>query len=198
MPSPQRPRLARPVGALLLACLAAGCATVTGNDPGARSLGTIMDDRGIESTAKAELESAAPELAASHIGIDSFNGVVLLTGQVASAVLKGQAQQAVQRIRKVRRVHNEIVVGPADTLMSRANDRLLSTKVRAALVQSETVNSDRVSVVTRNGTVFLMGLVPAEQATAAAEVARQVLGVQRVVKVFEQVVLAPAEEDEAK
>ena len=157
-----------------------------------------MDDRGIESTAKDELESAAPELAASQIGIDSFNGVVLLTGQVATAALKGQAQQAVQRIRKVRRVHNEIVVGPADTLMSRANDRLLSTKVRAALVQSETVNSDRVSVVTRNGTVFLMGLVPAEQATAAAEVARQVLGVQRVVKVFEQVVLAPAEEDEAK
>lgn len=183
---------------LLLACLTASCATVTGSDPGARSLGTIMDDRGIESAAKDVLRSAAPALAAARIDVASFNGVVLLTGQVGSAALKRQALESVQRIRKVRRVHNEIVVGPADTLVSRSNDRLLSTKVRAALVASDTVNADRVSLVTRNGTVFLMGLVPAEQANAAAEVARQVAGVQRVVKVFEQVVLAPTEEDEAK
>ena len=184
---------------MLLAALCAGCATVTGTDLGARSLGAIMDDRGIESVAKDEIQNAGEVLAASNIGVHSFNGVVLLTGQLATDALKRQAQQAVERVRKVRRVHNEIVVGPPDTIVSRTNDRLLSTKVRAALVGDETVNADRVSIVTRNGVVFLMGLVPAEQSDAAAEVARKVLGVQRVVKVFEHVAPpAQEEEDEAR
>ena len=203
MPSPPRRtdrggRLAGAAG-LLAACLVAGCATVTGSDPGARTLGTIFDDRGTESAAKQELQRGGEALAAANLGVASFNGVVLLTGQVANQALKRQAQQAVERVRTVRRVHNEIVVGPPDTLVSRTNDRLLTTKVQAAFVASEAVNADRVSVVTRNGTVFLMGIVPAAQSAAAAQVASEVLGVQRVVKVFEQVEpLAGQEEDEAK
>ena len=185
--------------AVLVTVMLAACATLTGKDPGARSPGVIMDDRGIESAARRALGSAGEALGGSAIGVDSFNGVVLLTGQVADESHKREAQRIVEPLRRVRRIHNEIVVGPADTLVSRANDRLLETRARGALVGSEAVNADRVKIIVRNGEVFLMGLVHREMGDAAAEVASRAHGVQRVVKVFEYVEpVAEGEEDEAK
>lgn len=51
------------------------------------------------------------------------------------------------------------------------------------LVNSE-VKATEVKVVTENGEVFLMGKVSQNQADAAAEAARNVGGVTKVVKVF--------------
>ena len=42
-------------------------------------------------------------------------------------------------------------------------------------------------MITERGTVFLMGLVSQQLGTDAAEAARRVGGVQRVVKVFEYI-----------
>ena len=179
----------------LAGCLLSACATFTGADPGARSPGVILDDRGIERAVKVALRDAGDALAAINVGVDSFNGVVLLTGQVPDAALKREAQRNVEPLRKVRRIHNELVVGPADTFVSRANDRLLEGRTLSALVGSENVNADRVKIVVRNGAVFLMGLVTNDQGDAAANVASRVSGVQRVVKVFEYIE-PPAPNDE--
>ena len=45
----------------------------------------------------------------------------------------------------------------------------------------------RVKVVTENGTVYLMGLLKHDEATAVTNEVRQVGGVQRVVKLFEYI-----------
>ena len=45
----------------------------------------------------------------------------------------------------------------------------------------------RTKIVTESGVVFLMGISTREEADAATNVARQVGGVQRVVKVFEYI-----------
>ncbi|MEC8224892.1 MAG: BON domain-containing protein, partial [Pseudomonadota bacterium] len=42
-----------------------------------------------------------------------------------------------------------------------------------------------IKVVTENGEVFLMGLVSDSEANLAVDVARNVSGVERVIKVFE-------------
>lgn len=159
-----------------------------------------MDDSGIESAARSALSRAGDALRDSAIGVDSFNGVVLLTGQVPDQSLKREAQRVVEPLRRVRRIHNEVVVGPADTLVTRANDRFLETRTRSALVASAAVNADRVKIVVRNGVVFLMGLVQREMGDAAASAASRAHGVQRVVKVFEYVEMpaANSQEDEAK
>jgi osmotically-inducible protein OsmY len=51
----------------------------------------------------------------------------------------------------------------------------------------EGFNGARVKVVTDTGTVYLMGLVTREEANAVTEKARQVSGVQKVVKLFEYI-----------
>ena len=63
----------------------------TSEDYGSRTLGTVWDDQMIESRGKAVVRAAKPELQDAHLGITSFNGMVLLTGQVPSEETKQAA-----------------------------------------------------------------------------------------------------------
>jgi len=55
------------------------------------------------------------------------------------------------------------------------------------LLITQNVNLNRFKVVTNNGVVFLMGLVPQDEANRAVEAVRTVFGVQKVVKILEYV-----------
>lgn len=170
--------------ALAMIVTLTGCEAFS-SDPGARSIGTLVDDQGIELLVRRSLDEASPELEDSNIGITSVNGVVLLTGQVASVDLKQKAESTLQEIRKIRRIHNELEVAGATSALARTNDSYLTTKVKAQLVADESVNADRIKVVTENGVVYLMGSLSREDADAAVAVARNVGGVQRIVTLFD-------------
>ena len=163
----------------------AGCVSLTGADPTKRTLGTLIDDEGIERLAMRQIRAADPRLEESHLNVVSYHGVVLLTGQVASAALSQRAERALANIRKIRTVYNDIQVGGPSNLVARANDNWLATKVRSSLTASEEVKATRIRVVAERGVIYLLGVVPPGQGDAAAEVARQVFGVNRVVKVFD-------------
>ncbi|MCH2353902.1 MAG: BON domain-containing protein [Pseudomonadales bacterium] len=59
--------------------------------------------------------------------------------------------------------------------------------MRSKLLITQNVNLNRFKVVTNNGVVFLMGLVPQDEANRAVEAVRTVFGVQKVVKILEYV-----------
>ena len=46
-------------------------------------------------------------------------------------------------------------------------------------------NSSSIKVVTENGVVYLMGIVTQKQADLAVDIARQISGVQKVIKIFQ-------------
>jgi osmotically-inducible protein OsmY len=163
----------------------AGCVSLTGEDSAKRTLGSLIDDQAIERLAARQIAAADERLSASQIKVASFDGIVLLTGQVADETLRSRAEKAIGNIRKIRKVHNDIRVGGTSTLLARSNDRWLSTKVSASLRAAEDVPANQLKVVTENGVVYLLGRVPVAQGDAAATVASSVLGVQKVVKVFE-------------
>ena len=85
----------------------------------------------------------------------------------------------------MRKVHNELTVAGKTSYLSRTNDSWLTTKVKSAMAAAESADSTRIKVVTENGVVYLMGLVTREEADAAADIARHIQGVQKIVKVFE-------------
>ena len=58
---------------------------------------------------------------------------------------------------------------------------------RTQLLADKSVPSSQVRVITKNGSVFLMGLVNQQQGENAAALARNIAGVTRVVKVFEYI-----------
>jgi len=156
-------------------------------DPGKRSLGSYIDDQQIETIAQVNLDKASPDLKTAHINVTSYNGVALLTGQVADNQLRQLAGSTVGAIAKVRQVHNELQIQGKTSILSRTNDSWLTTKVKSRLLAQKDIDSGRIKVVTENGVIYLMGLMSRIEAEKAVEVARTTGGVQKVVKAFEYI-----------
>lgn len=174
--------------ALLLAVMSVGlgaCSWFAPHDVAARTVGTVIDDESLELAAARAIRDADAALADAHVNVNSYGGVVLLTGQVPSDAARAGAERALDNLRKVERIHNELEIAGPSSLVARQADTWLTTKVKAQLVADETVNADHFKVVTENSVVYLMGRVTRAASTRAVEVARNVYGVQRVVTVFD-------------
>ncbi|MGZ8259827.1 MAG: BON domain-containing protein [Caldimonas sp.] len=184
----------RPIVVLALAAtLLAGCAPllVGGAVVGGarmytdrRTSGSQVDDEVIELKAKGRMGEAFPDERA-RINTTSYNRMVLLTGQVPTDADKTTAEQVVARIDNVTAVVNELSVGPPTTLGERSRDAFVTTKVKASIVDAKDLFANSIKVLTHRGVVYLMGRVTEREANRAAEIARGVSGVAKVVKVFE-------------
>jgi osmotically-inducible protein OsmY len=177
--------------------LVTGCSTIVSSsreepireDVGNRTLGNIIEDEAIELKVMVNLSKGSAPLAQSHINVKSFNGQVLLTGQVPNENVRQEAKQIVGQTREVKRIHNELeIAGPSSTIV-RSNDIYLTSRVKLKLLSDKSIEGLRVKVVTENGIVYLMGLVSQREADQAVAIVREVPGVQRIVKVFEYVPL---------
>ena len=180
-------------GTALLASCTAILTETTGDqgiqeDPTERTTGARVEDSSIETKVAVNLRSIEPRFRQANIDVVSYNGVVLLTGQVESNELKARATEiASQASAKIKRIHNELEVAGNTGFMSRSNDAWITTKIRTVLMTNKDVPSDQVKIVTENGAVFLMGLISQAQGDRAANLARNVSGVTKVVKVFEYI-----------
>jgi len=153
-----------------------------------RTTGTVMDDQTIELKIYDALERQLPP--GNRISTTSYNGAVLLTGEVVSEAARRQAEAIARGIEPpVREVYNELVIGRPSPLSRQSNDAMITTKVKSALFQIKIKDFDpsRVKVVTDRSVVYLMGLVRRNEADAAADVASRVDGVRQVVTLFEYI-----------
>lgn len=176
--------------------LGTGCASIVSltsgtqpiaEKPGKRTFGSVIDDEIVETKILVNIRKAAPGFEHAHLSVTSFNGVVLLAGQVPSEALREQASSIAHQVRKVRKVHNELRVSGPTSGLARSNDTWLTSKVKARMLASGNVPGRRIKVVTENGTVFLLGLVTQQEAEAAVSLVRNVRGVEKIVKVFEYI-----------
>ena len=158
-----------------------------GQNEGERSTGSFIDDEIIETKLLVNLDKASQALAESHINVTSYNGIVLLTGQVTSQDLRQQAAEIASRMTKVRRVHNELHVSGSSSVVARSNDSWLTSKVKSKMFFNAKIPGGRIKVVTENGVVYLMGLLTREEGQRAADLVRQTGGVQKVVILFEYI-----------
>jgi len=181
---------------ILTANLLGGCAAVIvgGAAVGAsavherRSVGTMIDDEGIEWKVRSALNGDKNLSSQSHISVISVNEVVLLVGQTPTEAFRQQAGVLAKGVDKVRIVHNELTVAAPSTYMTRTSDSYITSKVKTSLFKvkgHDDFDPTRVKVVTENGTVYLMGILYRSEAEDAAKQASRVGGVQKVVKLFE-------------
>jgi osmotically-inducible protein OsmY len=188
-------RLRVVVSIIGITTLLAGCAAavVGGATVGAlalqdqRTTGTQINDEEIEWKVLVAVLDDEQIRTNSHVNATSFNGVVLLTGETTSESLRSQIESIANKVAEVREVYNEIIVAAPSSLGSRSNDSWITGKVKTKLFEALGDKALQVKVVTERSTVFLMGLVSAQLGTDAAEAARRVGGVQRVIKVFEYI-----------
>lgn len=148
-----------------------------------RTSGVQVEDQTIEMKALTRVREAIGDR--GHVNVVSYNRQVLITGEVPSDADKAAVAQAISRVENVQSIVDELAVGPASSFGARSNDTIVTSKVKASLVDAKDVISNAYKVVTERGTVYLMGRVTEREANRAAEIARSVAGVQKVVKVFE-------------
>nr|WP_315481631.1 BON domain-containing protein [uncultured Undibacterium sp.] len=194
---------ARPLLAISLSCAALvslqGCVAVVvgGAVMGTlaatdrRTFGAQTEDKAIVLKGEMAVKRALGD--AAHVNVNSFNRVALLTGEVADAQARATAEKEVKAIQGVLAVQNELVVSGLSNFSARSSDVVITTKVKASIVDTKDLYSGAFKVVTEAGTVFLMGRVTHREGDLAARVAAGVNGVRKVVKVFEYIT-----EDELK
>jgi osmotically-inducible protein OsmY len=167
----------------------AGVATALTVAHARRPASVVLADDTIEIQAM-NLLHEHPEIAAeSNISINSYNLMVLLTGQAATQTLSDRFAGLVAELPKVAKVVNEVAVGPNLGLSETSKDLYLASQAKLALSNINISGFDplRVHVVVSAGTVYLLGLVTQEEADAAAEKVRYVSGVTKVIKLFEYI-----------
>ncbi len=172
---------------ILSACIptAVGVATVTAIDliKERRTVGTYVDDNLVEVSIRRELIIRG-SLNGTHISVTALNGIALLTGEVSTQAQKSEAEQIASSYQGVDQVVNQLELVGNSSLTSRANDSLITAKVKTALLRERGIDASNIKVVTERGTVYLLGIVNAAEQDAAIQVAKTVSGVTRIVKVF--------------
>lgn len=147
-----------------------------------RTAGSILEDNTIELKADNRISRALGS--DTNVRAVSYNQQVLLVGQVPTEADKLKAAEIVQGVPNVKAVLNEIDVGPVADLNRQATDSLITTKVRARLIDAHDIFGNAFKVTTSNSVVYLMGIVTQREADRAVEIARSTTGVSKVVTMF--------------
>jgi osmotically-inducible protein OsmY len=180
-------------------CMTSGCAAlvvagavgVAKTVADRRASTAQIDDNLIEYRARARVGDVLPDR--GHVNATSYNGMVLITGEVPTEGDKAAVEAAIAKVDKVKSTVNDLAVRESTAVSARTNDTVLTTKVKGVFAKDGEFPINAVTVVTERGVVYLMGLVTEAEGNRAAELARSVSGVMKVVKVFET--KTPAELD---
>ncbi len=165
------------VSVLIAMSLLAGCSTVKlptlANLPGAPKMnanGTFgvpvsevsipkrMIDKGIEKTAKINIYKKFPELINnSRIEVDSFNGTVLLTGEVPSQESKQKIQYLLSQMPDIKNLFNELKISRKHSMSYNMQDGYITSQLMSKIVAHPRLRLSRVKIVTETGIVYIMG-----------------------------------------
>jgi osmotically-inducible protein OsmY len=198
------PRLTFLAVALATTSLLSGCvAMVVGGAVGTamavtdrRSTGTQIEDQLIELKARNRAREVLPD--SGNVSTTSYNRVLLLTGEVPTEANRAAIEETTSKIDNVKSVVNELAVRDASTFSSRSSDTVVTSKVKATFAEARVFPINAVKVVTERGVVYLMGRVLDAEGNKAAELARGVGGVMKVVKVFEPITQTEVDSLKAK
>ena len=152
-----------------------------------RTTGTLVEDQAIEIKAINAIFGDKELADKARINATSYSGILLLTGQTPTEELRSRAVNRVTNIDKVTRVHNEITLGEPIPFQVNTKDSWITTRVKSTLLGTKNIAANHIKVVTDSGVVYLMGLVTHAEADMASNIASNIDGVERVIKIFEYI-----------
>ena len=179
------------IAPLLGGCAAAvvgGAALAGGAAHDRRDTSTYFDDKRIDLAVHDAINKDKELTLKNNVTIVVYNGVILLIGEVRTPELKARAEKIVTGYEGTKKVVNELEVTEPQDFWTRRADSALTARVKTALLDITSIEGFdplRVNVTTAHRVVYLMGVVTQQEADAVVEVARDVDGVEKVVKVFE-------------
>ena len=175
---------------------AAAVTTVATMSNDRRSAGEIIDDKTLNFNLSNIVRKDAI-LEDMHINFMVYNKAVLMLGEAPSIEARDYLEKQIkQKIPKIRKFINEVSVMPNSSYLSRAKDGIITVQVDALFLDQEVFHPTHVRVITERKTVYLMGSVTKREAEHATNLATKAKNVDKVVKLFNYLLVRPAEEIE--
>ena len=175
---------------------AAAVTTVATMSNDRRSAGEIIDDKTLNFNLSNIVRKDAI-LEDMHINFMVYNKAVLMLGEAPSIEARDYLEKQIkQKIPKIRKFINEVSVMPNSSYLSRAKDGIITVQVDALFLDQEVFHPSHVRVMTERKTVYLMGSVTKREAEHATNLATKAKNVDKVVKLFNYLLVRPAEEIE--
>ena len=175
---------------------AAAVTTVATMSNDRRSMGEIIDDKNLY-TNLVNIVRKDPMLEDSHISFEVYDDSVLMTGETPSADLKNHLENTIKiNAKKMKQLINEVAVMKNSSYLSRTKDGIITLQIETLFLNQEVFHPTHVRIHTQRGTVYLMGAVTKREAEHATNVASKAKNVKKVVKLFNYLLVRPAEEIE--
>ncbi|TCS41732.1 BON domain-containing protein [Reinekea marinisedimentorum] len=179
--------------ALTLLVVLNGCTTLTSavtedpitTDPEGRTMGEVIDDKNTRTRLAVNLEKYDERYKEANVDIYVNAGVVLIVGQVPTAEMVQRATELLSSDTQVQAIHNHLTAEPNIKTSLASSDKWLGVKVRSRMFSADNFSSSNIDVIVQKGVVYIMGRVTEETADRAVQIASEVNGVQKVVKVFQ-------------
>ena len=175
---------------------AAAVTTVATMSNDRRSAGEIIDDKTLNFNLSNIVRKDAI-LEDMHINFMVYNKAVLMLGEAPSIEARDYLEKQIkQKIPTIRKFINEVSVMPNSSYLSRAKDGIITVQVDALFLDQEVFHPAHVRVITERRTVYLMGSVTKREAEHATNLATKAKNVDKVVKLFNYLLVRPAKEIE--
>lgn len=144
------------------------------------------NDPRIERAFLAAVRDALPDIETrAHLEVASWNGRLLLAGQVPDAALRARLLLIARETQLVMSVHDALTVGPSANPGTRFGDALLGMKVKTRLLLAADIPATEVRVVVEERVVYLMGLLAADDAERVVATVQRSTGIRKIVTVFD-------------
>ena len=179
-------------GALLLqlgGCVAVPALMVGGTAMGTlvatdrRTPGTVIEDRGIETKAAFRIREALGD--AVHVNVSSYNRLALITGEVPDEKRKAQIEKIILDVENVQKTVNEVAIMENASTTARLQDGILTSRIRAALIDEKNLIANAFKVTTERGVVYIQGRATAKEIALMTEIVSGLSGVTRVVRMLD-------------
>ena len=186
---------------ILSSCLpivqgAAAVTTVATMSNDRRSAGEILDDKTLDMNLSSIVRKDTI-LEDMHINFMVYNKAVLMAGESPSAEARDYLEKQIKRnAPKMKQLINEVAVMPNSSYLSRAKDGIISVQIETLFYEQEVFHPVHVRVMTERSTVYLMGSVTKREAEHATNLATRAKNVDKVVKLFNYLLVRPAKEIE--
>ena len=175
---------------------AAAVTTVATMSNDRRSAGEILDDKTIDLNLGSIVRKDTI-LEDMHINFMVYDKAVLMVGESPSAESRDYLEKQIKRnAPKIKQLINEVAVMPNSGYLSRAKDGMITVQVETLFLNQEVFHPSHIRVMTERRTVYLMGSVTKREAEHATNLASRAKNVDKVVKLFNYLLVRPAKEIE--
>jgi len=175
---------------------AAAVTTVATMSNDRRTMGEILDDKTLYIDL-GNLVFKDPKMKDAHINFNVYNQAVLMTGESPNENVRDYLESLVKsKSSKINQLINEVAIMPKSSYIDRARDGVITVQIETLFLDQEVFHPSHVSVLTERKVVYLMGSVTKREAEHATNIASRAKNVEKVVKLFNYLLVRPAKEIE--